>query len=109
MSPAKNVRVEISEEEKTAHVFVPVEELSLAIGRDGQNVRLASKLTGYRIEIEGEEVKSEVTAQPQVIEEVKEDKEEKPAVEVSEKVEDENPPTPKVSEDKEVTADEPKS
>ena len=109
LSPAKNVRVEISEEEKTAHVFVPVEELSLAIGRDGQNVRLASKLTGYRIEIEGEEVKSEVTAQPQVIEEVKEDKEEKPAVEVSEKVEDENPPTPKVSEDKEVTADEPKS
>ena len=39
-------------EEKSAHVFVPVEELSLAIGRDGQNVRLASKLTDYRIEIE---------------------------------------------------------
>ncbi|MEK7559565.1 MAG: transcription termination factor NusA [Patescibacteria group bacterium] len=59
LSPAKNVRAELSEEEKTAHVFVPVEELSLAIGRDGQNVRLASKLTGYRIEIEGEEVKGE--------------------------------------------------
>lgn len=53
LSPAKNVRVELDrKEEKTAHVFVPAEELSLAIGRDGQNVRLASKLTDYRIEIE---------------------------------------------------------
>ncbi len=55
LSPAKNVRVEINEEEKAAFVFVPREELSLAIGKDGQNVRLASKLTGYRIEIEGKE------------------------------------------------------
>lgn len=60
LSPAKNIRVELSEEEKTAHVFVPVEELSLAIGREGQNVRLASKLTGYRIEIEGEPTASEI-------------------------------------------------
>jgi N utilization substance protein A len=53
LSPAKNVRVELDKkEEKTANVFVPAEELSLAIGRDGQNVRLASKLTDYRIEIE---------------------------------------------------------
>jgi N utilization substance protein A len=41
---------------KTARVKVPQEELSLAIGKDGQNVRLASKLTGYRIEIEGEAI-----------------------------------------------------
>ncbi|HSA84053.1 MAG TPA: transcription termination factor NusA [Patescibacteria group bacterium] len=54
LSPAKNIRVEINEEEKVAHVFVPQNELSLAIGKDGQNVRLASKLTKYRIEIEGE-------------------------------------------------------
>lgn len=53
LSPAKNIKVEIDEKEKTAHVIVPQEELSLAIGKDGQNVRLASKLTGYRIEIEG--------------------------------------------------------
>jgi len=53
LSPAKNVRVELDKkDEKVARVFVPVEELSLAIGRDGQNVRLASKLTDYRIEIE---------------------------------------------------------
>jgi N utilization substance protein A len=55
LSPAKNVRVEINEEEKIARVFVPKEELSLAIGKDGQNVRLAYKLTKYRIEIEGNE------------------------------------------------------
>lgn len=55
LSPAKNITVDIDEKEKTAHVKVPQEELSLAIGKDGQNVRLASKLTGYRIEIEGDE------------------------------------------------------
>ena len=55
LSPAKQVRVELDKKiEKSAHVFVPAEELSLAIGRDGQNVRLASKLTGYAIEIEEE-------------------------------------------------------
>lgn len=53
LSPAKNVQVEVDEEEKVAHVKVPTEELSLAIGKEGQNVRLAHKLTGYRIEIEG--------------------------------------------------------
>lgn len=57
LSPAKNVRVEVNVEEKVAHVFVSEEELSLAIGKDGQNVRLASKLTGYRIEIEEDKIK----------------------------------------------------
>lgn len=56
LSPAKDVRVEVDEKNKTAHVFVPQNELSLAIGKEGQNVRLASKITGYRIEIEGEEL-----------------------------------------------------
>ena len=55
LSPAKNLTVEIDEAGKTARVTVPSDELSLAIGKDGQNVRLASKLTGYRIEIEGDE------------------------------------------------------
>jgi N utilization substance protein A len=59
LSPAKELRVEINEDEKIAHVFVPQQDLSLAIGKEGQNVRLASKLTGYRIEIEGDEVASE--------------------------------------------------
>ncbi|MCL6096749.1 MAG: transcription termination factor NusA [Patescibacteria group bacterium] len=54
LSPAKNIKLEVDEKEKVARVKVPEDELSLAIGKDGQNVRLASKLTGYRIEIEGE-------------------------------------------------------
>lgn len=56
LSPAKDVKVELNEKEKIAHVKVNSEELSLAIGKEGQNVRLASRLTGYRIEIEGNEV-----------------------------------------------------
>lgn len=55
LSPAKNITVQINEEEKIATVSVPRDELSLAIGKEGQNVRIASKLTGYRIEIEGKE------------------------------------------------------
>ncbi len=54
LSPAKNLRAVVNEEKKEASVFVPKDELSLAIGRDGQNVRLASKLAGYRIEIDEE-------------------------------------------------------
>ena len=48
------MKVDLNEEGKTALVTVPQEDLSLAIGKDGQNVRLASKLTGIKIEIEGE-------------------------------------------------------
>ena len=46
-------KVDIDEEAKTAIVHVPEDQLSLAIGRKGQNVRLASKLTGLRIDIAG--------------------------------------------------------
>jgi N utilization substance protein A len=55
LSPAKHVNVKINREEKSARVVVPEKELSLAIGKDGQNVRLAAKLTGYRIDIISEE------------------------------------------------------
>jgi N utilization substance protein A len=73
LSPAKNITVDIDEKEKTARVKVPQDELSLAIGKDGQNVRLASKLTGYRIEIEGEEGAVESKEKPaEVAEEVSE-------------------------------------
>lgn len=73
LSPAKNIRVEIDEKEKVAHVFVPKDELSLAIGKEGQNVRLAYKLTKYRIEIEGNEgPKEEVAEEPKEKEKVEE-------------------------------------
>lgn len=69
LSPAKNVRVEMNEEEKVAHVFVPKDQLSLTIGAGGQNVRLASKLTGYRIEVEGEGGEEEVKEEETKVEE----------------------------------------
>jgi len=53
LSPAKELSVKIDEKKKIAHVTAPQEELPLIIGKDGQNVRLASKLTGYEIEVEG--------------------------------------------------------
>lgn len=53
LSPAKIDNVMINEEEKTATVYVAEDQLSLAIGKEGQNVRLAAKLTGYRIDIKG--------------------------------------------------------
>ncbi|MEN9338653.1 MAG: transcription elongation factor NusA, utilization substance protein [Candidatus Parcubacteria bacterium] len=55
LSPAKVLEIEIDEEEKKAKVKVSNEEQSLAIGRGGQNVRLAAKLTGWKIDVSGEE------------------------------------------------------
>ena len=51
LSPAEKIKVEVDEKRKTAVVSVPEDQLSLAIGRDGQNVRLAVKLTGFKIDI----------------------------------------------------------
>jgi N utilization substance protein A len=52
LSPAEVVKVEIDEEAKRAKVFVYEDQQSIAIGRGGQNVRLASRLTGYELDIE---------------------------------------------------------
>lgn len=54
LSPAKVIAVAADEEEKTALVVVPDNQLSLAIGMKGQNARLAAKLTGYKIDIKSE-------------------------------------------------------
>ena len=51
LSPATSVSIELNQKEKEATVKVPEEQLSLAIGKEGQNVRLASRLSGWRIEI----------------------------------------------------------
>ena len=51
LSPAKVREVLVDDEEKSATVVVPDDELSLAIGKEGQNARLANKLTGWRIDI----------------------------------------------------------
>ena len=54
LSPAKVKSVQIDEAERTAHVIVPDYQLSLAIGKEGQNARLANRLTGWRIDISSE-------------------------------------------------------
>ncbi len=51
LSPADVISVDIHEEGKTCRVVVPDDQLSLAIGKEGQNARLAAKLTGYKIDI----------------------------------------------------------
>lgn len=54
LSPSKVVSVDVDEEEKSARVVVPDYQLSLAIGKEGQNARLAARLTGYKIDIKSE-------------------------------------------------------
>ncbi|MCW2277898.1 transcription termination factor NusA [Heliophilum fasciatum] len=54
LSPAKVTSVQIDEQEKVARVVVPDYQLSLAIGKEGQNARLAAKLTGWKIDIKSE-------------------------------------------------------
>lgn len=53
LAPATDATVNLDQEEKVAHVIVSEDQLSLAIGKDGQNARLAAKLTGWKIKIEG--------------------------------------------------------
>ena len=54
LSPAKVISVMADPDEKTATVIVPDYQLSLAIGKEGQNARLAARLTGYKIDIKSE-------------------------------------------------------
>ena len=54
LSPAKVISVAADQDEKTASVIVPDYQLSLAIGKEGQNARLAARLTGYKIDIKSE-------------------------------------------------------
>ena len=55
LSPTKVAKVVIDEKTQKARVIVPEDQLSIAIGKNGQNVRLASKLTGYELDIEAEQ------------------------------------------------------
>ncbi|OGN99270.1 MAG: transcription termination/antitermination protein NusA [Chloroflexi bacterium RBG_13_52_12] len=66
LSPAHIVGVQLNKEEQVATVIVPDKQLSLAIGKEGQNARLAAKLTGWRIDI-----KSATTAEAEKIKEPK--------------------------------------
>ncbi|MGE5579188.1 MAG: transcription termination factor NusA [Bacillota bacterium] len=54
LNPAKVIRVDVNAEERVARVIVAEHQLSLAIGRDGQNARLAAKLTGLKVDIKSD-------------------------------------------------------
>ena len=62
LSPAKVISVMADPDEKTASVIVPDYQLSLAIGKEGQNARLAARLTGYKIDIKSESQVAEEAA-----------------------------------------------
>ena len=62
LSPAEIVDIDINEEENTASVKVNEDQLSLAIGRSGQNARLAAKLTGWKIDIVSSETGDKISA-----------------------------------------------
>jgi N utilization substance protein A len=60
LSPAKAVSVTVNEEQKAAQVVVKDYQLSLAIGKEGQNARLAAKITGWKIDIKSESQSAEI-------------------------------------------------
>ncbi len=66
LSPAKDLQVSLNETDKIATVTVPQDQMSLAIGKGGQNVRLAAKLTGWKIDIVGAEEESVAGSEQQV-------------------------------------------
>lgn len=61
LAPAEGMKIILDDKKKTAMVTVPDDQLSLAIGRGGQNVRLAAKLTDYKIDIKGESGKKAIS------------------------------------------------
>lgn len=68
LSPAEVSEVTVDKKRKKAKVKVPADQLSLAIGKGGQNVRLAAKLTGYKIDIRSEEEDLEKLSLPTRVE-----------------------------------------
>lgn len=62
LSPAKVLDIELDEEERKALIEVTPDQLSLAIGKGGQNVRLAAKLTGWKIDIKGSDTAPEIVS-----------------------------------------------
>lgn len=73
LSPAKVIDVDIIEVEKIARVVVPDYQLSLAIGKEGQNARLSAKLTGWKIDIKSESQVEELRAKETYVEQYSDD------------------------------------
>lgn len=81
LSPAKVLYAKIDEINKVAYTIVPNDQLSLAIGKEGQNARLAARLTGWRIDIKNEEQAEEFFEELEWLEPALEDGEEVAEVE----------------------------
>lgn len=62
LAPAEHLDIVTNDKKKSAVITIPDDQLSLAIGKGGQNVRLAAKLTGYKIDIKGTDIKTTVSA-----------------------------------------------
>ncbi len=75
LSPAKILNVQLDEETKEAKVGVLEDQLSLAIGKAGQNVRLAARLTGWKIDINGEKIEGQPEVSAETIEATSTDEE----------------------------------
>jgi N utilization substance protein A len=90
LSPAKVLKVEVNEERKEAVATVPEDQLSLAIGKRGQNVRLAAKLTGWKIDISGakSEVEKPETEEEKEVAQGEKEKEKTEETVVEEKIEE---------------------
>ena len=75
LSPSKVLEVKLNEAEQSAKIVVPDHQLSLAIGKEGQNARLSAKLTGWRIDIKSETQARETNflAEEPVVEEAAEE------------------------------------
>ena len=69
LSPSKVIDVQVNEEERSTRVIVPDYQLSLAIGKRGQNARLAAKLTGWKIDIKSETDARELGIYPPIFDE----------------------------------------
>ena len=80
LSPSEPVHVELLEADQTAIVVVPDRQLSLAIGKEGQNTRLAARLTGWRLDIKGMTEWDEIKESTLALSNAKEDTEDIPAV-----------------------------
>jgi len=74
LSPSDTIKVEIDEENKSALVVVPDYQLSLAIGKEGQNVRLAAKLTNWKIDIKSESQYEEESIEDDLVDEILDEK-----------------------------------
>ncbi len=107
LSPAKDIQVRLNEKDNIATVTVPQSQLSLAIGKGGQNVRLAAKLTGWKIDIEGAE-EPEIVEEPKVAEVKEEKAEEAPAEGTGEKKEEPASTSAQAADDTNIAADEEK-